>query len=465
MNAPSSRSKPDGHVSSADDILIEMPAAGVYVDTRGRLHLDPGERTVVRLLDIGTSEHELTVAAKDGLVVDDLPVAALTATRGGDGEGLLGRLGVPEDLAETLKLAAEVIGVVSGVGTAVSVVIKMLELIGLTGEENPFDELYDRIEQQLKLQFKATLAGQTLSTMQTLNSLIGHAETSASIVAGYLHRPTPERAGLLPQADYWSQYAANTMRGQALWLRTYDHDAAVLKAGAQSGWQFGPDVRSDLLMWDWRLPLLAYLKVLAARIEVIHVIDPDVDAVHRAEILGHAAFLRATEQRIRAGFSKSVPVPYPGFDYWQITARDACGVIDAQTGHGDYTGSFFPFYWWRDEIETRYAATHPEPTSYVDYLAWHQNGVEKRYWRLYDSLGLFSLWRIISDVQVAAEGYSGRGSIRLRDLQRELRVDDLASPSGASKARIAAFTRWSTQRSESAATTRVDRVETAAGKD
>ena len=196
-------------------------------------------------------------------------------------------------------------------------------------------------------------------------------------------------------------------------------------------------------MWEWRLSLLAYLKILAARIAVIHTIDPAVDAPHADELRDQAEFVRVVEQRIRGGFSRSVPLADPGWDYWTVTARDPCGVIEVQSGLGDYQGGFMPAYWWRDEIESEYARTHPLPTTYSEYVGWHTNGVDKRYWRLYDKLGLFNLWTVISDLRAATVGRPGVSTHLKSAAATRFGLSSFVAPTGSAKARLVAYKRWS----------------------
>lgn len=423
---------------TAENTLYETPALGVFITRGGEIRQAALAHQTVRPLDSLAADLGELAAVNRGLHVAEVPVAGLSTTM-----DLAGSLGISKELADSLKLVGEAIAVISVVGTVVSATLTAMEWLGIFGEEaNPYDELYGRIEQHLRVNLKSTLAGQTLSTMQQINTLTGHAETAGSIVGTFLLNPTPERQALLPQADYWSQYALNTLRGEPLWLRTYDEEAATLKLGGAPGWELGPTVRPDLLMWDWRLPLLAYLKALAARIVVIHTIDPGVDPAHQAEILGHAKFLQTVEQRIRAGFSRSFPIPDPGYAYWKITARDPCGVVEVQSGAGDFTGSFMPAYWWRDPIDTAYAQSHPQPETYEEYVKWHQHSVGIRYWRLYDSLGLFALWSIIPDVQTAAKGLPGLGT-STKEILEAYKLSAVAKSTGIAKTRLSAFTRWS----------------------
>jgi hypothetical protein len=428
--------------TSTKNTLYETPALGIFISRGGEIRREVLAHERVRPLDSLADDLGRLAMANQELHVGNTPMRVLSATEGGD---LASALGISKELADSLKLAAEAISVISVVGTVVSVAISAMQLFGIFGEEqNPYDELYGRIELRLRGILKSTLAGQTLQTMQQINMLLGHSETAGSIVGDYLLNPTPAREALLSQADYWSQYALNTLRGEALWLRTYDDEAATLKLVEVRGWEFGPTVRPDLLMWDWRLPLLAYLKALAARIAVIHTIDPAVDSAHRAEILGHAKFLQTVEQRIRIGFSRSVPIPNPGYNYWMITARDACGVVEVQSGASDFSGSWTPTYWFRDQIDTDYAKSHPLPTTYDEYIKWHRHGVETRYWRLYDSLGLFSLWSIIPDVQTAAKGLPSFGKTTKAVLEG-YKLSALTESTGVAKMRLDAYTRWSEQ--------------------
>lgn len=438
----SSSFKPSASTSTTEDTLYETPALGVFITRGGEIRRAVLAHETVRPLDaLGADLGELTKANQE-LRVGDTPVRVLSGTEGGN---LASALGISKEFADSIKLMGEVIAVVSAVGAVASAVIKVMEIAGIFGDEdNPFDELYGRIEQRLRVNLKSTLAGQTLQTMQQINALMGHSETAGSIVGAYLLHPTLAREAELPQANYWSQYALNTLRGDPLWLRTYDEEAATLKLGGATGWEFGPVVRPDLLMWDWRLPLLAYLKALAARIVVIHTIDPAVDAAHKAELLGHAEFLQTVEQRIRAGFSRSVPSGDLGFKYWELSARDPCGVVEVQSGASDFTGTFVPAYWWRDPIETTYAKVFPQPTTHQEYVKWHRNGTETRYWRLYDSLGLFSLWSIIPDVQTAAKGRLVRDTPK--DVLGAYKLSQLTESTGVSKMRMIAYTSWSEQK-------------------
>src|SRR3712207_8825755 len=56
----------------------------------------------------------------------------------------------------------------------------------------------------------------------------------------------------------------------------------------------------------------------------------------------HAKFLQTVEQRIRAGFARSIPIPDPGYAYWMVTARDPCGVVEVQSGASDFSGGWTP---------------------------------------------------------------------------------------------------------------------------
>jgi hypothetical protein len=171
--------------------------------------------------------------------------------------------------------------------------------------------------------------------------------------------------------------------------------------------------------------------------------------VHRAEILGHAKFLQVVEQRIRAGFSVAVPIAYPGYDYWKITARDGCGVVDVQSGASDSTGSWTPFYWWRDPIDTSYFNVNGLPETHEQYLRWHRHSQEIRYWRLYDNLGLFALWSIIPDVQAAAKGKPGL-AVGKAILEKSYDLGKLTNLSSGSKLRVEAFNQWSTEAKKAA---------------
>lgn len=433
-------------------VVLETPVRGVFIDEHDNLVVDAAGRPVIPLPEAGAAgeaDTEVRPVAAGTLSVGGVQIKPLA---GGDGQSpdLTQLLGMSDDLANTLKVLGTVIGAISGGVGAALTVIGALETLGLLGNhENPFDDLYRRLEQRLKHQLKSTLAGQTLSTMQHLDTLMGHAETAGQFVADYLRNPTPARIAVLPQADYWSRYAVNTVRLPSAWLRTYDDDAATLKREGHPGWQFGPVVGAggaagqDLLMWDWRLSLLAYLKIVAARVAVIHAIDPGVDAPHADELRDQADFVRGVEQRIRGGFSRSVPVPDPGWDYWTMVARDPCGVIEVQSGLGDFTGGFMPTYWWRDEIESQYARTHALPTTYAEYVAWHTNGVDKRYWRLYDKLGLFNLWTVISDLRAAAVGRPGVSTHLGSAAATRFGLSTFVAPTGSTKARLTAWKRWS----------------------
>ncbi len=463
--------KAPASTSTHKNSLYETPALGVFITRGGEIRSSVLAHETVRPIDSLATDLAELKRTKQELRVGTTPIRVLANTGGGDVADLLG---LSAQLAGSLRILAKGIAAISVVGTAVTFVISALEVLGVFGEEeNPYDELYGRIEQRLRHGLRATLAGQTLATMQQLSLLIGHSETAASIARAYRLNPTAAREAELPQANYWSQFALNTLRGEALWLRTYDEEAATLKPGAQTGWEFGPQVRPDSLMWDWRLPLLAYLKALAARIFIIHTIDPGVDAIHRAEILDQAKFLQTVEQRIRAGFSRALA----DNRHFEILAGDACGVIEVQSGEGDFTGSFMPAYWHRDEIETVYARTQPQPKTFEEYLQWHRNGVEERYWRLYDRLGLFSLWSIIPDVQRAARGLPGFGTTAKEELDGQTAAERpagfgtttkevlnafslsaLTESTGAAKLRLQAYTQWS----EQAKAARKEQVEPAA---
>lgn len=430
--------------------VLETPVRGVFIDEDDNLVVDAAGRPVIALPVAGSAaeaDAEVRPVAAGSLSVGGVQIKPL-ASGAGQSPDLFQLLGLSDDLANSLKVLGTVIGAVSGgVGAAVAV-IGALETLGLLGNhENPFDDLYRRLEERMKQQLKSTLAGQTLSTMQHLDMLMGHAETAGQFVADYLRDPTPARMVILPQADYWSRYAVNTVRGPSAWLRTYDEDAATLKREGHPGWQFGPVVGAgggagqDLLMWDWRLSLLAYLKIVAARVAVIHAIDPGVDAPHADELREQANYVRLVEQRIRGGFSRSVPVPDPGWDYWNSVARDPCGVIEVQSGLGDFVGGFMPTYWWRDEIESKYASAHALPTTYAEYIAWHTNGVDKRYWRLYNELGLFNLWTVISDLRAAAVGRPGVSTHLESAAATRFGLSTFVAPTGSTKARLSAWKR------------------------
>ena len=115
--------------------------------------------------------------------------------------------------------------------------------------------------------------------------------------------------------------------------------------------------------------------------------------------------------------------------------------MEVQSGAGDFTGSFTPAYWWRDEIDTNYAKSHSQPTTYEEYARWYRHSVETRYWRLYDSLGLFSLWSIIPDVQTAAKGLPGFGTTTKAVLDA-YKLSALTKSTGVVKMRLDAYSRW-----------------------
>ena len=190
--------KPSASTLSTANTLYETPALGVFITRGGEIRRAVCTHETVRPLDsLAADLGELTTANQE-LLVGDTPVRVLSGTGGGG--DLATALGLSKELADSLKLMGEAISVISVVGTVVSATLTAMKWLGIFGEEdNPYDELYGRIEQRLRGMLKLTLAGQTLQTMQQLTILLGHSETAGSIVGAYLSNPTPAREALLPQ--------------------------------------------------------------------------------------------------------------------------------------------------------------------------------------------------------------------------------------------------------------------------
>jgi hypothetical protein len=423
--------------------LYQSPVHGVFITRDGEIRqgVAPGQSA------LSSASLATVLAQRPGerhrFHVAGVPLHALSGTGNRD---LGAALGLSEDYAQALKMAGQAISTASVVGTAISLAITALEWLGVFGEgENPFEELFTRISNQLNYIYVSDVAGQKLDTMQKLSGHLSEARAAASAVTAYHLDPTPLREDELKQAYHGSRVAVHALEEDSMWLRVYDPGASPIGLGGSPGWTLGPAVRPDLLMWDWRLPLLAYVVALAARIAVIRTLDPAVDKAHRAEILGYAASLQAIEARIRlGGFSRSIPSADAGWNFWEVMTRDNCGVIDVQSGESDVAWSWSPGTWFKDPWDANYHQAHGQPRDYADYREWHERGVELRYWRLYDRLGLFALWTSISDIQSAAEGMPGVGQIAV--LQKHYDLDAFSQVDPRSRVRMEAFASWSADR-------------------
>lgn len=213
----------------------------------------------------------------------------------------------------------------------------------------------------------------------------------------------------MPQADYWSRYAMRTLSQDAYWLRPYDSAAMPRGEQVASGFEFGPAVQ-DGLIWDYRLPLLAWLKCLTARMVVCSALDPDRTGVFRAELRGYVGQLKRIESRIRSGIARAVPIPHPGFPHWLLGPKDVCGAVDMHGGANDFVSGWTPLYPWRDPIDELVVGGERAPSRYDDYVRLQRQATELRFWRLYDAMGLFAFWSMIPDVEVAAAARRPFGS-------------------------------------------------------
>jgi hypothetical protein len=388
--------------------VYQLPIGGVFMTESGTLQTTVLPDQVVVAYDDPTAifqpEVKLTIAG----------VELQTYAANDSSPNLANVFGLSKDVKDALSFAAQAASVISTTVGVVSAVITALKLMGFLDEEDPYNALFNRIDQKLQVILKATLAGSTLATMQNVRSLVGHSETAAAIAIEHIKSGYPTDAlavQSLGTADYWSRYAVTTLSGEAYWMRVYDEEA--LKDPAASPpwqWQTGIKERAPInagLVWDYRFALPAWLKALTARLGVIKAMDPNHNNPrYRNEILSYAKFTRFIEGRIRAGIAKAVlPIGEEQYPFFAKFNAQPSGAADIYTGLSDYV------LWspWEpsDEIEMlEYQLRGGPPNNFQEYKSQHESLNESRFWRVYRWIGMFAFWQITPDLETLAAKFT-----------------------------------------------------------
>ncbi len=383
------RAKPSKAPSLVRDTIWEAPVHGVYVDVDGRILLqNRAGHSPRRLLD-----DIMKFDSNFALAIGSTPLKTLSDYQD-IGTSILNSLPGTQAEKQLLVWGAEAIGLIAG---GVGLVLAALPLLGLVKEPNPWDDLYVRLQQDLRELTRKTLAASWLDSMQEIHQYVGHSVTAAAIAAKKISGKSVSDQ-LLSQADYWSSYAVATLAGDPLWKRVYDTE--LLAGGVYLPiLDHQPEVVNGLV-FDYRLALPAYLKAAAARLLVIDALEPQHTrwGTYADEIKGYVATLKAFELRIRGGLAKPLVAPFHQHN-WQVTAASS-GAYDLHTGATNIV-NFHPSISFTDPIDL-IAIGGKYPTTFQEFEAQCNYATELRFWRLYDQLGFFELWRIISDVESLA---------------------------------------------------------------
>jgi hypothetical protein len=325
-------------------------------------------------------------------------------------------LHISKDVQESAKVIGDVVGAVSTVVSWVGTVQSALKLVGfIKPEPNPFDTLYQRIQNDLKQLLTSTLAGATEERLRDVAEQLAIARTAAQNANEYilLGQPNDEfQINRLAIADRDSLQVMNLLAAPEWWLRSFDPSPAaiigpqIVKSGDLSGLQtydywwhpaendlpasgyFDPPSPSNGLIWDYRHILPVYLQAVAARLVVLRARAATTNAflqLAKSEVPGYVAFLNQQYSRIKESILVSKPpLPHQGqFPPFTFST----GAVEINSGTHIW-GFWHPFYADPD---------HPLKT-YDENVQVYKKFVAECWWQVYEAVGLGELQRVIDDL-------------------------------------------------------------------
>jgi hypothetical protein len=239
-------------------------------------------------------------------------------------------LHISKDVQESAKVIGDVVGAVSTVVSWAGTVQSALKLVGfIKPEPNPFDTLYQRIQNDLKQLLTTTLAGATEERLRDVAEQLAITRTAAQNANEYilLGQPNDEfQINRLAIADRDSLQVMNLLAAPEWWLRSFDPSPAAIlgpqivksgdipflrlsdywwhpaEPGAPAIGAFNPPSPSNGLIWDYRHILPVYLQAVAARLVVLRARAATTNAflqLAKNEVPGYVAFLNQQYSRIK----------------------------------------------------------------------------------------------------------------------------------------------------------------------
>ncbi len=321
-------------------------------------------------------------------------------------------LHIPKDVQDSTKAVGQIVGAISTAVSWVGTVQTALKLVGfIRPEPNPFDTLYQRIQSDLRILLKATVAGATEERLRDVAEQVAIARTAAQNANEYilLGRPSDEfHTNRMALADRDSLQVMNVLAAPEWWQRTYDPSPDVIIGPALPGppslgyvawWHpaegdlpasgaFEPLKPSGGLIWDYRHILPAYLQAVAARVVVLRARASTTAEFLRLlsnEIPGYVAFLTEQHNRIKESILVSTPpAPHQGqFPPFEFRT----GAVELNSGTHVWG------YW-----HPMYADPKHRPQTYDEHIQLYNTFVQQCWQQVYNAVGLSDLQRVINNL-------------------------------------------------------------------
>ncbi len=240
----------------------------------------------------------------------------------GDIAEKLKEAGLGEDFAQAAGYAEAVYSKVNMAYGAYSTGKDVLIYLGVLGKpDDPLEQLnkqlaaiqrtLDEILSKLEENKRATVDASKLVTRTQILNEVSDACIAAYNARAFLEHPDdPQIEADFDHARILSQQAADHLyRNEYYWKRIYLVDS--LYSDAWSGILYPEGVTeagtADGYIWDYRLPLIAYLESLANRSIVLLASSPDVRQAHRPQMLAYADQLCEHYRRILGQFKAIRP--------------------------------------------------------------------------------------------------------------------------------------------------------------
>jgi hypothetical protein len=314
-------------------------------------------------------------------------------------------LHISQDVQETGKIVGQVIGAVSSVISWAGTVQTVLQMAGfLSPAPNPYDQLYERIQRDLKTLLTATLAGATEERLRDVAEQGAIARTAAQHANEYLlaGRPSDEfQVDRLALADVNSLQVMNVLSDRAWWQRTYDPSDAAVRGpripgpaviGASDLWPVSEWAAKPQagLIWDYRHILPVYLRALAARIVVLKARAADGNQFQQIagnELRGYIEFLTQQHDAINGAIrAMPAPAPTPEGNFHPFVFK--CGAVETYTGTHVWGG-----------LHPMYVDPNRPLETYEEHVEVWDGVVADCRRRLYEGVGLQALRQVIWGVE------------------------------------------------------------------
>lgn len=246
----------------------------------------------------------------------------------------LKELGVNQDLAKAVGFAEDVYSKVSWAYGAYSTAKDLLVSLGFLGKpDDPLEKISEQLKNiELKLDMvlseladvkEKLLAGFKLMTLREIGDKLAYAYVAAYKAKAYLEakiksgdgqiHPEIENAFFDAQNDSW-EVAGSLSQNEHYWMRLFAEEAVY-----SDGWSgaLKPEVEGNYV-WDYRLALAAYLQIVANRVIVYLVSDPDdyqKNEVILQSMRTYADHLRKEYDKILKSFTPIRPPDYEEMKY------------------------------------------------------------------------------------------------------------------------------------------------------